>query len=218
MNKATKYGVVITPAVVQPGQWYWKCVLVRHLTGKENHGQHHVFINALNAGGSRARGVWAGWSWEGKRLDERADPVVLDKPPTDFAMGNIAMHWDQKVAVRMIGQDQGDPDISDEVGWFHTAFEDEEAGNTRGHHSFQVVFQLVQAGRPPQPQDPDPEDPNPDPEEEVPDQPEQPAEPPTEGPEALTREEWQLLFELVDKLKKAKGLPPRDMAELRPFL
>lgn len=141
MNEATSYGVRIIPAVIPPGTFYWRAIRVRHLTGAENRGQHNVFINALNPDGSRKSGTWAGWTWEGKRDNERADPVNLDKPPTDFAMGNLAMHWGQIVSVWMIP-----PEISDRAENMHTMHPDEEQGNTRGHHSFEVAFQWTRAG------------------------------------------------------------------------
>lgn len=163
MNEAANYGVRIVPAVIPPGGWYWKAIRVRHLSGAENHGQHNVFINALNVGGGRALGTWAGWTWEGKQPGERADPVALDKPPTDFAMGNLAMHWGQIVSVWMIGADRLRPDASDRVENMHTAHPDEEAGNTRGHHSFEVDFQWVEEGeKPPEPEPPIPPTPGPE--------------------------------------------------------
>lgn len=155
MNEATSYGVRIIPAATPPNTFYWKAIKVRHLTGAENHGQHNVFINALVNNG-RAKGTWAGWTWEGKRPGERSDPVALDKPPSDFAMGNLAMHWGQIVSVWMIGLDRVNPELSDRVENLHTMHPDEEPGNTRGHHSFEVTFQWTKAGSEPSPE-PEPE-------------------------------------------------------------
>lgn len=163
-NQAKEYGVLITSTTLRPGDWYWKCVEVRHLTGVENHGQHNVFINALRADGTKfypSKPVWAGWTWLGKSPTERADPVILDKPPSDYAMGNIGMWWGQNVTVWMLGDTATSSDLSDTVSGLSTMHADEGPGNTVGHHSFLVTFRWTMHGTTPPP--PPPPDPTPTP-------------------------------------------------------
>jgi len=142
-----KYGVQIVTAEVAEGETYWKVIGVHHLLPRENFSNHHVYLEALDEAGLRIRNplAWAGWTWEGRRPDERADPVALDKPDTESA-GNIAMHFAQTVSVWLKGLSRDSNDKSDKVVNLHTRHPDEPLPdgsllNTLGHHSFYVVFQ-----------------------------------------------------------------------------
>ncbi len=144
---ATPYGVRIVKADVAEGEIYWKVIGIHHLLPRENFSKHNVYIEALDEEGRRFRNpiAWAGWTWQGKRPDERADPVALDKPDSEAA-GNIAMHFGQNVTVWIKGLSSGANDKSDRVENLHTAHPDEPLPdgsllNTLGHHSFYVVFQ-----------------------------------------------------------------------------
>lgn len=146
-DAAQKYGVRIVPADVAEGETYWKVIGVHHLLPRENFSKHNVYIDVLDENGRRVRNpiAWAGWTWEGRRPHERADPVPLDKP--DFeAAGNIAMHFGQVVSVWIQGLSRDARDKSDRVENMHTGHPDEPTDdgallNTLGHHSFYVVFQ-----------------------------------------------------------------------------
>lgn len=148
MNEAAApYGVRIVKADVAEGETYWKVIGVHHLLPRENFSKHNVYIEALDEEGRRVRNpiAWAGWTWQGKRSNERADPVALDKPDAEAA-GNIAMHFGQNVSVWMKGLSPGANDKSDLVENLHTTHPDEPLPdgsllNTLGHHSFYVVFQ-----------------------------------------------------------------------------
>lgn len=159
-NDATGYGVRIEPVTVQPGQKYWRCIGVHHLTPEENRGNHSVFLDALDENGNREN-IWIGWTWEGRRPDEPARPVKIDKPATE-AGADIAMHAGQKVDVWAIGPNLYQTIAGDKVTNLHTGHPDEAPGNTWGHHSFYVVWQWTTAGSGPEPEPPDPPDP-PDP-------------------------------------------------------
>lgn len=144
-NQAGAYGVTVKAADVRAGERYWKAVQIRHLPPDENRGRHHVFVDALDEHGQRAADpkLRIGWTWVGRRADERADPVRLDKPANE-PMGNVPINSGQIMSVSMLGD--GIP--SDLVHGMHTKWADEMgrdgvAGNTMGHHSFQVVFQRV---------------------------------------------------------------------------
>jgi hypothetical protein len=146
-DAAEKYGVRITPANVAEGQTYWRVIGIHHLFPRENFSNHHVYLEALDEAGNRIKNpfAWAGWTWVGRRPNERADPVVLDKPNTESA-GNIAMHFQQTVSVWMKGLNRDGNDVTDTVENLHTRHPDEPLPdgsllNTLGHHSFYVVFQ-----------------------------------------------------------------------------
>ncbi|GAB4462725.1 MAG: hypothetical protein Kow0031_41180 [Anaerolineae bacterium] len=147
INDAAAYGVRIIPAQVAEGQEYWQVIGVHHLYPRENFGNHHVYLEALDANGQRVKNppAWVGWTWEGRQPNERADPVVLDKPDYEAA-GNISMHFQQTVSVWALGRSPDANEISDRVENLHTRHPDEplEDGsllNSVGHHSFYVVFQ-----------------------------------------------------------------------------
>ena len=147
INDAAAYGVEYVPVHVPPGQTYWRIIGIHHLRPEENQGKHNVFFEALNEQGQRVSNPhsWAGWTWEGRKPNERADPVPLDKPSYETA-GNIAVHYNQTVSTWIKGLNPGANDLTDAVKNLHTRHADEPSpggglGNTLGHHSFYLVFQ-----------------------------------------------------------------------------
>lgn len=146
-DTAATYGVKIVEADVAEGEVYWRVIGVHHLLPRENFGNHHVYIEALDEEGRRIQPpvAWAGWTWRGRRPDERVDPVPLDKPTTEAA-GNITMHFGQVVSVWINGRARDASEKSDRVEELHTTHPDEPLPdgailNGLGHHSFYVVFQ-----------------------------------------------------------------------------
>jgi hypothetical protein len=142
-----KYAVRVVPAEVAEGETYWKVIGVHHLLPDENVSKHNVYIEALDEQGKRIRNpmAWVGWTWEGRRPNERADPVPLDKPDNETG-GDIAVHFGQKISVWIRGLSRDGNDKSDRVENLHTAHPDEPLPdgrllNTLGHHSFYLVFQ-----------------------------------------------------------------------------
>ncbi len=75
INDATAYGVAVVPADVPPGATYWQAVRVHHLTPTENHGNHHIFLDALDEGGNRINGARARITWPGGE-----QTITVDKP------------------------------------------------------------------------------------------------------------------------------------------
>lgn len=148
-NQAEGYGVRIVPAAVATGQEYWHVVSVRHLSAEENRGKHSIFVDALDAAGQRERNpaLRIGWTWEGRRGDEVADPKPLDKPANEPA-GNVDINRGQIIQIWL----EGDGRPSERVENLHTDHPDETAsegpGNPRFHHSFHVIFQRTQQGEP----------------------------------------------------------------------
>jgi hypothetical protein len=147
LNADAKFGVRIVKAEVAEGETYWKLIGVHHLMPEENASKHNIYIECLDEQGNRLRNpiAWVGWTWEGRRPNERADPVPLDKPDTETG-GDIAIHFGQKASVWIKGLNREANDKSDRVENLHTAHPDEPLPdgrllNTLGHHSFYLVFQ-----------------------------------------------------------------------------
>ncbi len=147
LTPEAKYGVNIIKADVGEGETYWRLIGVHHLLPEENASKHNIYVDALDEQGNRVRNpiAWAGWTWEGRRPNERADPVALDKPDNETA-GDIAIHFGQKASIWIKGLNRDGNDKSDRVENLHTAHPDEPLPdgrklNTLGHHSFYLVFQ-----------------------------------------------------------------------------
>ncbi|MBN1217591.1 MAG: hypothetical protein JXM69_01580 [Anaerolineae bacterium] len=152
-DSAEKYGARIVEADVAEGETYWRVIGVHHLLPRENFGNHHVYLDALDEDGNRLKRppIWVGWTWEGRRPNEPANPVILDKPDYE-AGGNLTMHFGQKVSVWVNGTQPDGQDKSDRVENLHTTHPDEPLPdgtllNTLGHHSFYVVFQRTRKGK-----------------------------------------------------------------------
>lgn len=181
VNADAKYGVRIIKADVAEGETYWKLIGVHHLLPEENFSKHNIYIEALDEQGNRIKNpiAWVGWTWDGRRPNERADPVPLDKPDTETG-GDIAIHFGQKASVWIKGLNRDANDKSDRVENLHTAHPDEPLPdgrllNTLGHHSFYLVFQRTRKqGQPPSSETP--------PISVTPPIPQPPAPPPTPQP------------------------------------
>ena len=147
LNDAASYGVRIVETTVPVGAIYWRVIGIHHLIPDENRSNHHTYLEALDETGQRVRNPnpWAGWSWEGRRPDESAPPIELDKPASEPA-ANIPMSKGQKVMAHINGLRRDANDLSDQVEGMHTVHPDErgphgEIWNSIGHHSFYIVFQ-----------------------------------------------------------------------------
>lgn len=142
INDATAYGVSIVPVDVPVGTTYWRVVRVHHLTPDENHGNHHVYLDALDEAGQRLLGAQARFTWSGGE-----QVLTVDKPANEPGANFPMWKW-QVVAVEM----QGLP--SDKVTNLHTGHPDEPPGmgNTLFHHSFHVDFKRTVKSTPPPPQ------------------------------------------------------------------
>ena len=131
INDATAYGVEITAAEVLPGAAYWRAIRVHHLTPAENHGNHHIFLDALDEAGVRIDGAKARVTWPAGE-----QTITVDKPPSEPGANFPMWKW-QICAIEMLDLP------SDQVTNLHTGHPDEPpgTGNTLFHHSFQVDFQ-----------------------------------------------------------------------------
>lgn len=146
-----KYEITIKPVTVLVGGMYWRIIGVYHLTGSENGGKHNLFLDCLNEWGDVIRPARILWGWEGQRQNEIANPVVLDKPMNEPG-GNIGIYWGQKIWA------MPDEYPAETIIGVHTMYADEEQGNTLGHHSFYVAWQLTQSGEEPPIEEPPGED------------------------------------------------------------
>lgn len=136
INDAVAYGVKIEPAPVSAGQPCWKVIQVHHLTPEENRGLHHIFIDTLDEKGERLFGTRVRVTWQSGEGE-----AVIDKPLAEPGT-NIPIWKKQVCAIEVKG------DLpSDRVVNLHTEHPDEGEGNTRYHHSFQIIFKkTVQEG------------------------------------------------------------------------
>jgi hypothetical protein len=153
-----KYGIAVIKPSPTLGKVQWRCIGVHHLTGEENAGNHHVYLDVLDEKGNRINGARLMVVNNGKVPYQ----VTIDKPAGE-AGANVPMYWNDILAIYIAGDHPGD-----RVVGFHTRHEDEEPGTTRGHHSFYVVWQRVAVAEPepePEPEEPEqPEEPGPTPE------------------------------------------------------
>jgi hypothetical protein len=153
VNDAEAYGVRIEPFAPASGQQFWAAVRVRHLTPAENGGNHHIYLDVVDparaAGADPLRGRVFGArlkvTWDGGEA-----LVTVDKPLNEPG-ANFPLWKGQRCAVVALGT-PGQELPSDRVTGLHTGHPDEAPGNTWGHHSFSITFELTQAeaagGRP----------------------------------------------------------------------
>ena len=142
-NQATAYGVRIRDAEAAAGASYWRVIGVHHLSPEENRGDHHVYVEVLDEQGRRVKpaNLAVHWTWEGRQPDQVAKPAALEKPDNE-PLSNVPIARGAVLDVWLAGD--GLP--SDVVGGLRANHDDEPGPgdnkwNTRGHHSFYVVFQ-----------------------------------------------------------------------------
>lgn len=130
-NDAAQYAASIAKA---PSGTAWRCIGIYHLSPQENNGRRNVYVEVLDEGGNRTRAPQVAWTWW---MDAPMQYRNLDKPNSEPAC-DIPIDPGATITLRVYGL--GFP--SDSVGNLHTRWADEGAGNTWGHHSYYVVFQL----------------------------------------------------------------------------
>jgi hypothetical protein len=130
---------------------HYRVIGIHHLTGNENRGNHNLYLDVVDSTGKR-RPERVEWGWQGQRPNEKANPVILDKPPYEPG-GNISIGKGQIVWAQVLGQP------SDRVSGVTTILPDEGPHNTIGHHSHYVVFMWVEGEAPGPEPPPEPEPP-----------------------------------------------------------
>jgi len=154
-NQAEDYGVKVNQPdigeVWAKNQTYYRCVEVQHLTPVQNRGGHQIYVRVQDEYGNRVydNALRIGWTWQGRRPNEAAPPVALDKPDRlgERGHGNLDLYLGQRIelyitsTVVQVASDvvynihsdhPGEPAISGEI-W-----------NSVGHHSFVVTFVKIE--------------------------------------------------------------------------
>ena len=139
-NQAADFGVQVLLAKTSEvsTEPLYRCIGGHHLSGRENGGNHHVYVDILDTQGRRVRNAVLGWTWQGRKQSQQAAPIALEKPD-DEPGWNVALGFDQTASVWV--QDANGRVASDVVANLHTRHGDTDEGNTNGHHSFYLVFQ-----------------------------------------------------------------------------
>lgn len=143
MNENEVWTIERTPGAT------WIVETVHHLTGKENHGNHHVYVDAKGADGADMRntGLNIFYGWDGMRENEATPLVPIDKPTSEYGC-NVPIFSNTAMYVGMHGAP------SDIVRGLRTDFGDHdgEDGNSWGHQSFHVIFRYRPAQTEPEPE------------------------------------------------------------------
>lgn len=113
---------------------YYKVMGLYHLSPPENRGNHHVYVEVLNKDGLQQRNMKV----ELFPNDHMPPYInVLDKPLNE-AGTNFPLWNGEPVRVGVHGEI-----TSEQAKGMHIHHDDEGNGNTWGHHSFYVLFQLT---------------------------------------------------------------------------
>jgi hypothetical protein len=129
LRDISAYGASIQRAAnLPPGTRYWKITDAYHLSGRQNRGNRHVFVDVLGMDGTRRYGAKCHLSFAGRSAE-----LTIDKP-TNEPGTNAPMYTGNVYDIEASGMP------SDKAVGFRTEHPDEEAGNTWGHHSFMVTF------------------------------------------------------------------------------
>ena len=140
-NDAARYGVQVKSikdlSVPLNSKQYWRVIGIHHLTGVENMGNHHVYCDVVDGDGKRLNNARV------VLTQSSTAPLfaVVDKPANE-AGTNFPM-WSNTRGTVAVSWPADNPLPSEEVGILRSDHADEEVGNTWGHHSFYVVFQLA---------------------------------------------------------------------------
>lgn len=140
--------VKVTPA---PTGKAWRAICVHHLTGAENSRNHNIYVDLLDGDNKFLVNPQErlAFTWDGQRPEEKSPPIKLDKPANEPA-GNVSV-W--KGANTEVWIDSPYP--SDHVSNLTTDLPDENEGNTRFHHSYYIIFKLVDSAQVVEPTTPD---------------------------------------------------------------
>lgn len=147
-NDALHRGIRVDTVSLTEGDLYWRVDGVHLLTASENAGKHHIYADVLR-NGSRVNGA----RLKIEKVGGKTEYAVIDKPAEEPGT-NFPLYAND---VATLSVDDSIP--SERVTGLRTTYADGEPGNTWGHHSFYVVFQLARwavATAAPGPADPQP--------------------------------------------------------------
>ena len=148
-NTADGYGVSVVPVDDVTGPRF-VAIGVRHLDGGENNGNHNVYVDVIDTGGNRVWNAMVGIYQHGVgQFFARIDKPLSEPGCNHILHANVA---NNTVFVSEAGFQ------SERVTGIKSDHEDEGPGNTRGHHSFHIVFlrldQPIEVKPPAEPQPP----------------------------------------------------------------
>ena len=130
-NTADGYGVSVVPVDDVTGPRF-VAIGVRHLDGGENNGNHNVYVDVIDTGGNRVWNAMVGIYQHGVgQFFARIDKPLSEPGGNHILHANVA---NNTVFVSEAGFQ------SERVTGIKSDHEDEGPGNTRGHHSFHIVF------------------------------------------------------------------------------
>lgn len=176
-----KLRIKVKPAMVKEGERYWRAICGYHLP--ESGGNPNIYLSAVDEKGvimhpqTAGRLMVFGWDWEGRKPNERNQPVVGDKQPSEPS-ANISLGKNQIVTVWVEDSVPSDRVYNLRSDWPGAVF----------HSATFVAFQLTVAGKetrptpqpPPLPVPPTPKPPVPTVPPTPPPTPEPQPPPPTE--------------------------------------
>lgn len=137
-NAAARYNVRIIPVELEPeDDKYWRVIAVHHLSGPENRGLHHIYVDVLDEDGKRVMGARVKATAPGQPLIF----ATVDKPPNEPGT-NMPM-WKMTTYTLQVDDVNGENLPGEVLTGITSTHPDEEVGNTLFHHSFYVVFQLT---------------------------------------------------------------------------
>jgi hypothetical protein len=130
-GRLTFLGVHVEPVSVPPGQPYWRLVEARWTDEQQSGGKHSIYIEVLDAAGSRALGQRVVVEW----ASGSATLVVKDSPPPESGVNFPMYNTLGSYAVRVLGYP------SDRVGGLGLGTI--EAPNFTVHTCFYLTFRLA---------------------------------------------------------------------------
>lgn len=137
LNDLAEYGVTVVAIKPSPNVTMgWRLVNGYHLSGQQNDGSRHLFIDTLDVSGKPLKRTLA-WGWQGQRADEESKQPEYKEEP-NRSLYDIPISLGQVVHVAVAGG------ASETVVGLHSAHGDRGgSGNGNGHHSFYLAFQWV---------------------------------------------------------------------------
>ena len=135
---------------LRDGVEYIAVIGLFHLTGEENRGNSHLYIDLIDMAGNRIYDhnppLDLYYGWKGMTVDEQrvAKPVRIDKPLNEPG-ANIGIAWPQIISGFGNKGDIYGYHINniacDRFKGIHTRYGNDGPGNNQGHHSHYIVLQ-----------------------------------------------------------------------------
>jgi hypothetical protein len=106
--------VVIEPAGVKPGQFYWRLVECRWENEAEAHADHTIYVEVLDEGGARIVGHPVEIRWQSGNLtvitEDKPPPVYAANFPMYNTLGSYSVSVPGMQSDRVVGLGLGTPE------------------------------------------------------------------------------------------------------------